>query len=68
MNAVVMILNWLYGQSIATSQIEFTSMANCETAHSAISHEAQMVHGYLHGGAEGAGPVFPFASVVCVNK
>jgi hypothetical protein len=68
MKAVIMILTWVNGQSIATSQIEFTSMTSCEAAHSAITHEAQMMHNYLCGVAEQSGPVFPFSSVICVNK
>jgi hypothetical protein len=52
MKAVIMILTWVNGQSIATSQIEFTSMTSCEAAHSAITHEAQMMHNYLYGVAE----------------
>jgi methionine aminopeptidase len=43
-------------------------MTSCEAAHSAITHEAQMMHSYLYGAVEQSGPVFPFASVICVNK
>ena len=69
MKAAILIVTWFYGQSVSTSQQEFTSMASCQAARSAIAGESDMVHKYLQGGAgNGSGPVFPFASVVCVEK
>jgi hypothetical protein len=68
-SVTVLIFTWFYGQSIATSQQEFSSRETCDAARAALSTEASTVQGYLQGAAgNGAGPQFPFVSTVCVSK